>query len=269
MRAPTPIPDIKREASLKTLLKEAWANSNSTSELEDNLMVIINSVPKPLSEDDRLVVESYMSAITRALGIDMARRLKATIRQPIKHCVRCHASYSEDDFGTPFTPCIVPHAMCSRSSEKWHNGSERYRAVCCGHRATVVEETLGTGRFVGVELLTNCFEGRHTTDVRAVQSCRPGGSSAGYNCANVHPCNVVEGRCVRVCVQGRRSRLVWDWEFEAKYAWMAHHPPLGYGAAVDISPLSQSPPSTATRSDTIYKWIAVPTPDSLRSGHMA
>ncbi|KJA18742.1 hypothetical protein HYPSUDRAFT_69662 [Hypholoma sublateritium FD-334 SS-4] len=259
MRAPTPIPEIKREASFKTLLKEAWANSNSMSALEDRLMAVINGMSMPLSEDDRLVVESYIAAITRALGIDMARRLKATIRQPVKHCVRCHAPYSEDDFGTPSTPCVVPHAMCSRSSEKRHGGSERYRAVCCGYRATIVEEALGTGRFVDVELLTNCFEGRHTTDVRAVESYGPGGPRAGYNCANVHPCSVVQGRCVRACVQGRLNKLVWDWEFEPKYAWMAHHPPLGYGGAVD-----NIPPLTATRSDTIYQWIAVPT-DSLRS----
>lgn len=250
-----PVPAIKRGASFKTLLKEAWTNSNSTSALEDNIMAVINSTPMPLSEEDQLVAESYISAITRALGIDTSRRKKATIRQPVKHCVRCHALYSEDDFGTPSTPCVVPHAMCSRSSEKWHGTTERYRAACCGYEATVFEEALGTARFVGVESLTNCFEGRHTTDVRDVHSRGPGGSRAGYNCTNIHPCSVVEGRCTRECVQGRRSKLVWDWEFEPKYAWMANHPPSGYGAALDSNPPSQIPPD-ATGSSTNYKWVA-------------
>lgn len=159
--------------------------TRTTEDIDDsqsarNIALFVSSHATP---DDYDAVQDYVEAVARIVRLPRFEKMMHGLMTQ-KHCVRCHADYSEYGVRDRGRPCVVPHMF---SCETYHfSGSYlKFPAICCG--GEVVEEDY-YGAVSKAE--TMCFEGMHTTDQKEVEHL--------YNHYTIVPCDLdASGKCIR------------------------------------------------------------------------
>lgn len=146
----------------------------------------------PITDADLNAVENFLRA---AQVMKEVPEYKTMIRKRTeqKHCVRCHEEYTEEtNLGNA---CKIPHAFSDEMEffGKMASYEERiytHTSLCCEG----VELDEDGHKYVNLNELGLCFEGKHTTQEITVEC----GKGNGYNDINIRECVVDPdmGRCV-------------------------------------------------------------------------
>jgi len=137
---------------------------------------------KSVNKAELDTINDYLKAIALVSGMNSYKTMKEEGSRE-QHCVRCHDEFTKDSNGPG--SCIIPHVFDGDDYQHW-GGGIRYTSKCCGEGATVLEETPGNSDYEDLDRLGKCFEGRHTTSVKAVR----------YNDINIVRCKLEGGECV-------------------------------------------------------------------------
>lgn len=137
---------------------------------------------------DASAVEAFVRAAQVLTARAAYRSMRADDAQP-RHCVRCHATYTDAENSA--AACAIPHVFSSdcRFSGRviGYDKVYEYEAQCCDG---VVLEEEGAGNMDWINPPDEpCFEGYHTTDVEEAEK--------DYNDANIFPCEMKDGKCVQ------------------------------------------------------------------------
>jgi len=123
-----------------------------------------------------------------------------------RHCVRCHATYSNSSNGPE--ACTIPHVFATDPTFTGEVREEKvysYQSRCCGSAVEVEEEGEG---ILNADELDWCYEGYHTTDVDEVED------EEEYNGVNIRRCKLDKksGECVRTWIDDENP--IWDWQID-------------------------------------------------------
>lgn len=103
-----------------------------------------------------------------------------------KHCVRCHATYSDATNGR--TACVLFHIFGEAEDEGtdgWGETRSSYACACCSRATAFTSGDGGNKTFERLKGPEACWAGRHTTSKRKVN----------YKKKNVNQCWMKGGKC--------------------------------------------------------------------------
>lgn len=140
----------------------------------------------PVDQTQLRVLLSFVAAARALTALPAFKNMRAAA-QAEKHCVRCHATYTEGENAAG--ACTIPHIFSSDGDFAGrvigYDKVYEYNARCCTG-VTLEEEGAGNGRWLDLDELDPCYSGRHTSTVKNVK----------YNSANIVPCKLdATGEC--------------------------------------------------------------------------